>query len=598
MANSYKTEWNFSLLYNDENDPKIESDIAEVLKNSYLFVDKWKNREDYLCNENILKEALDEYEKWARFYGCCSSQSYYFWLRLSVDQNNGNLKAKYNKINDISTKIRNDISFFELNLSKINKNTQQLFLNSELLNDYKNYLTNIFNNAKYWLSLKEENIITLKNKTSFENWANLMDELLSKEERTIFTGEMFESKNFSSIIGEITNKNKNIRDSAFEAINDILLKNSHIAEIEFNSILEDHRINKKIRGFERFDSQRHLSDNISSNIVDSLINSVSSNFNISREFYEIKAKLFGVEKLKYNERSLEYGQINKNYNYNESINLIKETFKSIDFDFYNILLELLDGHIDVFPKKGKSDGAFCATGSIENPVYIMLNHSNKLNDVLTIAHECGHAINDYLMINKQNSLNFGNSLAIAEVASTFFEDFVLEKMLEKADDELRLTIMMMKLNGDISTIFRQIAFYKFESEIHLNASENGYLSKKDIGFIFQKHMKDYMGDSIDHSSGTENWWIYVSHFRNPFYVYSYASGLLISKAMQNNLKKDTNFIFKIKKFLSAGTSKSPEDIFLDMGIDISNEKFWIDGISEISNLLENTKELAKKLGKI
>ena len=598
MENNYKTEWDLSLLYKDENDLKIESDFENVEKNSYVFINKWKDREDYLNDEKILKEALDEYEVWARNYGCCSSQSYYFWLRISVDQNNGDLKAKYNKINDLSTKIRNDVSFFELNIGKISKENQNLFLNSIVLKDYKNFLNNIFNNSKYWLSLQEEKIMNLKDKTSSENWANLMDELLSKEERSVFNGESFENKNFSSIIGEITNKNKEIRDSAFNAINDILLKNSHIAEIEFNSVLEDHRINKKIRGFERFDSERQNSDNIDSNTVDCLIDSVSNNFNIPREFYELKAKLFGVDKLNYNERGLEYGSISKEYDYKESVDLVKEVFNNIDSEFYNILLKLLDGHIDVFSRKGKSDGAFCATGSVKDPVYIMLNHNNKLNDVLTIAHECGHAINDYFMIDKQNSLNFGNSLAIAEVASTFFEDFVLEKILEKADDELRLAIMMMKLNGDVSTIFRQAAFYKFETEVHSKSEENGYLSKEEIGTIFQKQMKDYMGDFINHSAGTENWWVYIGHFRRPFYVYSYASGLLISKAMQNNLKKDKLFISKIKEFLAAGVSKSPKDVFLDMGIDISNEEFWNNGIEEVKKLLEETKKLAKKLGKI
>lgn len=598
MANNYKTEWDLSLLYKNENDPKIEKDLKNVEKSSSVFINKWINREDYLINEKILKEALDEYEVWAKSYGCASSLIYYFWLRISVDQNNGDLKAKYNKINDLSTKIKNDVSFFELNLAKILKENQILFLNSKLLIEYKNYLTNIFNNSKYLLSLKEEKIMNLKDKTSSENWANLMDELLSKEERNIYINNKLEKRNFALIIGEITSKNKKTRDSAFRAVNDILSKNSHIAEIEFNSVLEDHRINKKIRGFERPDSQRHTSDDIGSEVVDSLIKSVSDNFKIARDFYKLKAQLFNTKKLKYNERNLEYRNIEKEYFYNDSIDLVKETFKSIDGEFYNILLELLDGHIDVFSKKGKSDGAFCATGSIKDPVYIMLNHNNKLNDVLTIAHECGHAINDYFMINKQNSLNFGNSLAIAEVASTFFEDFVLEKILEKADDELRLSIMMMKLNGDVSTIFRQVAFYKFESEVHLKSENDGYLSKEEIGKIFQKHMKDYMGNSINYSSGTENWWIYVGHFRRPFYVYSYASGLLISKAMQNNLKKDKLFISKIKEFLAAGISKSPKNIFLDMKIDISDESFWVNGIKEISNLLEETKKLAKKLGKI
>lgn len=591
---NYKTTWDLNLLYSNINDSKIESDINEIKLNSYSFINKWKNREDYLTDINILKEALDDYENWAHFYNSCFTPNYYFWLKLATDQNNGELKAKYNKINEISIQISNDINFFELNLAKITKKNQEDFLNNNILSNYKNFLSRIFKSSKYLLSEKEEKILNLKNKTSFENWANLIDQLLSKEEREI-NGIKY---NFSELLNKIIDSNKDIRTQAFNAVNDILSKNSFIAEIEFNSVLEDYRITKQIRGYERFDTERHNSDDIDSSIIDSLISSVSKKNEIARSFYELKAKLFGVDKLEYNERCLEYGNINKKYNFEDSIKLVGDTFKSIDDEFYNIFNYFLDGHIDVYSKNGKMDGAFCTSGLKKDPIYILLNHNNKLNDVLTIAHECGHGINDYLMTKNQNALNFGCSLTTAEVASTFFEDFVLENILKNANDELKLSIMMMKLNSDISTIFRQVAFYKFETEIHSLAEKNGYLSKEEIGNIFQKNMKEYMGNFVNYSEGTENWWIYVGHFRMPFYVYSYASGLLISKAMQNNLKKDKNFIIKIKEFLSTGLSKTPKDTFLNMGINITDNNFWNNGLEEVENLLDEAWKLAKKLKKI
>lgn len=595
----YKTEWDLSLIYKNENDPKIESDIAEVLKNSEIFVSKWSSKNDYLSDENALKEALDDYESWSCNYGCASSQSYYFWLRNSLDQNDTNIKARYNKIVEISQKILNNVRFFELNLAKVSDENKNKFLNSVILKEYNNFLSCVFNNAKYLLSEKEENILTLKSKTSFENWSNMIEELISKEEREIIIDGKLEKKSFSEILAEITNKNLETRDSATSALNDIFYKILPVAEIEFNSILEDCRIDDGLRNRQRPDTYRHVADNIDPGIVDCLIKSVSDNFSISRDFYELKSKIFCVDKLKYNERALEYGSINKEYGFEEAIELVKSTFKDIDGEFYDIVLDLINnGHVDVFSKKGKSSGAFCSTGSKKDPVYVLLNHNNRLNDVLTIAHEFGHAINDYFMIRKQNALNFGNSLAIAEVASTFFEDFVLDKILETADDELKLAIMMMSLNGDISTIFRQVAFYKFETEVHNKSKESGYLSKEEIGAIFQKHMKDYMGEFIEHSPGTENWWIYIGHFRRPFYVYSYASGLLISKAMQNSFKKDRAFVSNIKEFLSAGISKSPKDVFLGMNIDIADGEFWNKGVEEIKKLLEETKKLAIKLGKI
>jgi oligoendopeptidase F len=221
-----------------------------------------------------------------------------------------------------------------------------------------------------------------------------------------------------------------------------------------------------------------------------------------------------------------------------------------------------------------------------------------MHDVLTIAHELGHGINNELIGEKQHALDFGTPTSTAEVASTFMEDFVLEEILHKADDELRLAIMMQKLNDDVSSIFRQVACYRFEQELHAEFRKKGYLSKEQVGQLFQKHMAAYMGDAVEQSAGSENWWVYWSHIRYFFYVYSYAGGLLISKALQNGVKNNPAFIHQVKEFLSAGLSDSPKNIFAKLGIDITDRQFWDRGLDEVENLLRETTALAQSMGKI
>jgi oligoendopeptidase F len=281
------------------------------------------------------------------------------------------------------------------------------------------------------------------------------------------------------------------------------------------------------------------------------------------------------------------------------VTLVLKVFANLDRQFVDILEQYIqNGQMDVYPKKGKSSGAFCMHHLIIHPTYILLNHTGKLNDVLTLAHELGHGINNELVKEKQNALNFGTPLSTAEVASTFMEDFVLQEILKRADDELRLSIMMMKLNDDASTIFRQVACYRFEQELHQEFRQKGYLSKEEIGQLFQKHMVAYMGDAVEQSPGSENWWIYWSHIRAFFYVYSYASGLLISKSLQHSVKEKPPFIQKVKGFLSAGLSDSPRNIFRNLGIDIADKGFWEGGLDEVENLLLETESLARKLGKL
>jgi oligoendopeptidase F len=353
-----------------------------------------------------------------------------------------------------------------------------------------------------------------------------------------------------------------------------------------------------LRKYPRPDSARHVSDDIETETVDSIVKSISGAFDVSQRYYALKAKLMGVKKLAYHERGVPYGEAEKHYSYEESLSLVRKVLGKLDPEFGEIIDMFSDGHIDVYPRKGKSAGGFCVYWLPTHPVYIFLNHNNKLQDVRTMAHEFGHGINNEIMKKKQHALYFGTSLATAEVASTFMEDFVLEEIGKSADDSLKLSLIMKRLDDNVSSIFRQIACYRFEQELHSTYREKGYLSKEELGKIFQKHMAAYMGDAVEQSPGSENWWVYWSHIRREFYVYSYASGLLISKYLQRAVRKDPKFIEKVKEFLSAGESASPTEIFKKMGIDITQERFWKEGVAEIETQLKEAEKLAKKLGKI
>ena len=178
------------------------------------------------------------------------------------------------------------------------------------------------------------------------------------------------------------------------------------------------------------------------------------------------------------------------------------------------------------------------------------------------------------------------------------EDFILQEIARGASLEQQLALNMARLNDDISTIFRQVALYRFEQHLHQLFRDKGYLSTAEIGQLFSTHMTQYMGPAVEQSVGSELWWVYISHIRSYFYVYSYASGLLISKALQHQVRQNPKRIQNVLTFLSAGTSQSPKDIFQALDIDITQPTFWQTGIDEIEALLNKCESLAQKLGKI
>lgn len=583
-----RTSWDLTKLYKSPNDPNIQKDIDNCVEKNKLFVEKWKQNSRYLEDPKTLQQALKEYEELEEIYGLCNKPIYYYILLNSLDQTDTEVKAKLNKISDISVKLSNDIQFFFLNISKIPKEKQKEFLDSPLLINYKHLLEREFLQAKYLLSEKEENVFTLVGKTSHSNWVDMLSEILDKQQLEVKEedGHLVEIT-YNSISKYLNSKNKKVRDYAAKKFNDINKRYSEIAEFELNSILEFKKIEDEYRGIDKPEFARHISDDMDSEVVNTLVKIVTKNFALTQKYYKYRAKQLGVKQIAYYERNVPLGEVQKELNFEDSIQLVEDTFDDLDRDFGNIVREYKkDGTFDVYPKKGKSGGGFCITMSKSLPTYILLNYLNRVDDVLTIAHECGHGIHAE-MSKIQSPLNSGHPTSLAETASTFFEDFVLERMLKDADSDTKFYILNQKIHDDTSSIFRQVALYNFEKELHSEFRKKGYLNKDEISKMFCKHMTAYLGDSVKQDDSMKYGWVYWSHIRDFFYVYTYANGLLISKGLQSMVKENSENIEYVKRFLSSGSTKSPREIFNEMGIDISKKDIWEKGISEVKCMIDN-----------
>ncbi|NCN52149.1 M3 family oligoendopeptidase [archaeon] len=587
-----KTEWDLS---------ELEGNFDKTRENSTKFHDlfkkKWEKDKSYLEDPKKLKEALDELESISEEFSNGGNEYFYYQLKGELNQNDSEVRRKASDIHNFSINESHKILFFSVDLSKISEKKRKEFLASPSLKKYKPFLEDFFENSKYILSEKEEKILSLKQNASYGMWVDMLKSLLSKEKRTSLDEEGGKKEFiYPELINLMRSQNKKIRISAKDAFEDILKKYEDVAEFEINAVLEEAKINDELREFTRADESRIKGDLIDLDFINSILDAVKSKFSISKEFYVLKAKLMKEKKIGYFERSAEIKKIEKNFGENESVKIVKKVFSNLDKDFLKIFEEMLDsGKIDFFPKMGKNGGAFCTHLKLNSPVYVLLNHTGKLRDVSVIAHEMGHAINATLM-KKETPFYYESPKSTAEVASTFMEDFVYKEIFKELNEEKRFYLKVMKLEDDLSSILRQIALYLFELELHETFRKEGYISKEKIGELFVKHMSEYMGDAVE-MQNAHLWWIYLEHIRMYFYVYSYASGLLISKAMQKKLREDNSFIGKIKVFLSTGTSKKPREIFKEMGIEI-NKEFFLDGLDELEKELEEIKTLGKKLGKL
>lgn len=591
-----KTGWDLSPLFAGDDDAKFGSERERAQAAVADFVRRWKASGSYLANASSLRQALGEYEGLLRDFGVNTREAYYFWLKSELNENDRGVRARLAKAQDFEISLQNELQFFPLSISKIPPERQSRLLDDAGLSPYRHYLERLFAQGAHTLSDPEERILNLTGTGSYDHWVKMVSSALAAESAEVVAGSASKTRSFSELTTLVSDPSKGTRDAAGAALDAILKKHERSAEAELNAVLERRKVEDQLRHFKRPDQSRHLNDDISPEVVDSLLAAVSSRFDLSARYYALKAKLLDQERLGYHERNAPWGTPDTTKAFPEGVEIVRAVFARLDPAFREVLDRFLaDGQVDAFPRTGKHSGAFCAHNGVSDPVYVLLNYEGRTRDLTTLAHEFGHAIHNELSRARQTPLNFGAPVSTAEVASTFFEDFVFEELARSAGPKERLSLLLDKVGDDVSTIFRQVACYRFEQELHERYRSEGYLSAETIGEIFGRHMASYLGPAVEMKPGHRAWWVYWSHIRTYFYVYSYASGLLVSKRLQAMVRKEGSAVALVKEFLSSGTSEAPADLFSRLGLNIQSPAFWNEGLAEVEQNLTDCEHLASEL---
>jgi oligoendopeptidase F len=502
------------------------------------------------------------------------------------------IKSKANLVAQKLQKIGNLVMFFEINLAKVSAKQQKVFLNSKKLEKYKYFLKKIFENSKFLLTEPEEKILSLKSLTSSSMWTKAVGNIKSKK-TVVHNGKSLPIPEAEALVRELPTQKE--RMELQNKIMEVYYSIAEIAESELNAIVTDKKINDELRGFkEAYDSTILSYDNDESTVL-SLVKTVTENFKISQRFYKVKAKMLNVDKIYYSDRAVRVGKTKTKYPFDESYKILHELFTKVDPKFGEILKSFVqNGQIDAFQKVGKRGGAYCSP-HYKTPTFVLLNHTDSMDSLSTFAHEMGHAIHSEFT-SKQPVFYNDYSMSTAEVASTLFEYFLFYDLFEKMSEEEKIVALHDKIQDDIATIFRQVACFNYELEMHNTIRKTGNMSKEELASTMNKHMKSYMGDV---NFGDKDGYFFVGwpHLRFFFYVYSYAFGQLTSKVLYQKYKEDKNYIEKIKQFLSTGSSMSPEDTFKAIGLDLRNPEFWKNGMKEIESDIKLLEKLVTKSNK-
>jgi oligoendopeptidase F len=331
---------------------------------------------------------------------------------------------------------------------------------------------------------------------------------------------------------------------------------------------------------------------------------VNNNLDSFHRYLKLKKRMLGVDTLKYSDV---YAPVVKGielkYTYDEARKLVVDAAKPLGKAYVRVVKKGLENRwVDVYPTPAKRSGAYSNGSAYDVHPYVLLNYNGQYDDVSTLAHELGHAMHSYYSNKEQPYPTSDYSIFVAEVASTFYEALLIDKMLKEIkDDDVRLSLLMNYLDSIKGTVFRQTQFAEFELLIHEKAENGEPLTGDVLSELYGDILKKYYGHDegvchIDELYAVE--WAYVPHFYYNFYVYQYSTSFTASTALAENvLSKKKGAVKKYIEFLSAGGSKYPIDLLREAGVDMTTADPFDKTMAVMNRTMDEIEAILKKKAK-
>lgn len=310
-------------------------------------------------------------------------------------------------------------------------------------------------------------------------------------------------------------------------------------------------------------------------VFESLIAATRANLpRTLHRYVALRQRLMGIDQVHYYDLYTPmFPSATREAPYGEAVKWVQASLKPLGKEYGRVLAEGLDprnGWVDAFPNAGKRSGAYCNAAYRLHPI-VFLNHMDRLEDVFTLTHEFGHALHFHLAAQAQAFPNADAPIFLAEIASTFNEELLLDMLLKQAKGkEERLALLNKRVENIRTTVFRQVLFAEFERAIHAEVEGGGALTAERLAEIYEGLVRDYYGPDfvVGPDDGYE--WAYIPHFYYNFYVYQYATGLISSIALSRKvLTGDKAATKRYLDFLAAGGSDWPIDTLKRAGVDLT-----------------------------
>ncbi|HEX8102761.1 MAG TPA: M3 family oligoendopeptidase [Solirubrobacteraceae bacterium] len=587
--------WDLAPLLDGAGEAAVDSMLAEAQRRADAFAEAHAGRVAELDGPGLVA-AMQELAALQELAGRVAN---FAMLEFSTNTADPVRGARLAKVQEKGTAIETALLFFDLEWAALDDARAEELLAADGLEFAGHHLRSARRYRPHLLSEPEEKILAEKSLSGSSAWGRLFAEQTSAI--TVALDEGADPVSLEEALSQLFSPDRAVRSHAAEKVTDALEPGLRTRAFIFNTLLADKMVDDRLRHHPHWLHSRNLANEASDESVQALVDAVRNRYEIARRWYRLKAQLLGIDRLADYDRMASVTDTDESIRWDDARDLVLDSYGAFSGELGDLARRFFDEQwIDAPVRPGKRGGAFCAYTVPSVHPYVMLNWTSRRRDVLTLAHELGHGVHAALGA-RQGVFHQSTPLTLAETASVFGETIVFGRLLEQAPNaDSKLGLLAESIEGSIATVFRQIAMNRFEHLVHTSRREEGELSVERFGALWRESQEEMLGDAVEVTEGYEKWWSYVPHFVNvPGYVYAYAYGQLLALSVYGRYEAEGEaFVPAYLELLSAGGSRSPEELGKIVGIDLADPGFWDAGLDLVERQLEAAEAAARETGRV
>ena len=579
--------WNLSVIYEGFQDPKYDADFARLKERSAAY--------------SAAAAALAEGDPLESLKTCIALEeeitllanklAEYAMLRQSADARDAQAGSQFGRIMAVVSSLAAPQAAFKDWASKL-PNLMELVQGDPVLKEYTFLFENLAKSSRYLLSGQAEAVMAKMQLSGGNAWSDLHGYITS----TVPVTYRDKTINLSAVRNLAYDPDPQVRKDAYEAELACYDRIKDAAAFALNSIKLETLSDCELRGYASPLARTLEHSHMEAATLDAMLGAMDEYSPKFWQYLKAKGKALGHENgLPWYDLFAPMGKSSTKFTTEEARDFLVEQFEGFNPDEAKMIADAFAQEwIDFFPREGKAGGAFCAGVEAIGQSRILTNFDGAFGDVVTLAHELGHAWHNEC-INEHRALNHDYSMPLAETASTFNECVVMASAISKAaDDQERLALIESQLQDATQIICDIYSRFRFEKSVFEKRPEE-FMHADTLCNLMTEAQKASYGDGLEEATLHPYMWVCKGHYYGPtFYNFPYAFGGLFARGLYAQYEQEGEaFIPKYNKLLYTTPIATAEDVAKVAGIDLTDKAFWRGALQTIADQIDLFCDLVK-----